>query len=920
MKRSRDTDHMSNEDVHSQRIVRRKLQPRSLSPVKLEGHSSKRSIREEQSEVYDKYRSRGGGRDEFPVEQQQRSNKDSSDLPDNKRSKSSGGYNSSHHRSNYSAMHYHDKDDGGNGRSRDSHVSSSRRDSSHMTSPSNHISRPPRPPSPSSEPFDYSLRVGNIDYSLSDNQVRENLFSEFKKFGFVNIKVIGYGKERHAYVNFNRADDAKAAYTGMQSYNLNGRDLDVGWSRSTLTRFPDILTQKFNEPRGNKKRHVEEPSSSYDSYHGNAHSSSDRGEPYHQSSRTNMRDISYRNGSSSSSRDRRPHSTGGASEKAVAVIDPTATRTLFVGNLEIDITERELRDIFSPYGRIESVDIKTTRTSTAAYSFVKFFTIKDAIVAKNELHGRLYGTFRLSIGFGKGTPAAKVWIGNITCYADVSEIRKELDRFGLIRRVDYVNDDNHCFVHFDGLDSAEAAVASLKEYRFKRTNRPLRIDLMQHLPHHRDNPSSHSNDNFADSGPPLVIKSYEARHGGRNNDRRFRAAEFQKESGLRDNFRPRERRQGRVLSEGGTNSPQYTTEKFRHSYNSDRSGGGRGGSSRKRERSPPHTYPERRDSEHNGDSRSKKPRNGFDAYEYHKLYKLTDKPPPSSAASHSRSRPRTPEGGERERKETDENERKSSPKENSSHKNGDREETKSVHSAGSDLPPPPPTIPTETYDTALHLNSAEGVTTEEAKMPKADSAETLSDLAKMYPMAWRGNLVLKNTGFPTRMHLIGGDPAVVEMLVRCREGKEDSSSLRITQRLRLEPPRLDEVNKRMASAGPSGHCILIALPGPTPSQSSSPDHHSNGMDTPTLPNMQLRPLRSLVSYLKQKEAAGIVALNATGDVGDLSEISDKDNVGVLHAFPPCEFSHGQLLKVAPNLGPEPGKEDHIVVLLVKGTV
>ena len=102
-------------------------------------------------------------------------------------------------------------------------------------------------------------------------------------------------------------------------------------------------------------------------------------------------------------------------------------------------------------------------------------------------------------------------------------------------------------------------------------------------------------------------------------------------------------------------------------------------------------------------------------------------------------------------------------------------------------------------------------------------------------MAWCGNLVLKKTGFPTRMHLIWGDPAVVEMLVRC---KEDANSLCITQCLRLEPPCLDEVNKRMAIAGPSGHCILIALPGPTPSQSSSPDHSTNGLDTST-PNTQL---------------------------------------------------------------------------------
>ncbi len=334
----------------------------------------------------------------------------------------------------------------------------------------------------------------------------------------------------------------------------------------------------------------------------------------------------------------------------------------------------------------------------------------------------------------------------------------------------------------------------------------------------------------------------------------------------------------------------------------------------KRDRSP-HMHNDK-GPDYNGGG-AKRTKNGFDAYEYNKMYKRTDKPAP---LQRGRSRLDNTEGGGH--REMDTREIKSPREDSNHHKNEEQDETKSVHSGGSDIPPPPPTIPTETYDTALNLSSSE-VTAEGSKITKAESAETLGDLAKLYPMAWRGNLVLKNTGFPTRMHLIGGDPAVVEMLVRCREGKEDASSLRITQRLRLEPPRLDEVNKRMASAGPSGHCILIALPGPTPSQSSSPDHSSNGLDsTGALPNMQLRPLRSLVSYLKQKEAAGIVALNAPGDrnIGDVSDISDKDNIGVLHAFPPCEFSHSQLLKVVPNLGPEPAKEDHIVVLLVKGTV
>lgn len=251
-------------------------------------------------------------------------------------------------------------------------------------------------------------------------------------------------------------------------------------------------------------------------------------------------------------------------------------------------------------------------------------------------------------------------------------------------------------------------------------------------------------------------------------------------------------------------------------------------------------------------------------------------------------------------------------------------------------------------DTALKLcDSTEPISpdSDNSKPVNTDSTNaelSLSELAKSFPIAWHGSLVLKNTGFPTRMHIVGGDPGVAELLLRNKDrggggagdssagggeqSSSSSSSLRITQRLRLEPPRLEEVNKRMSSAGPSGHCILLALPGtilapPTQPPGSAAEGGGEGGS-----QLQLRPLRSLVSYLKQKEAAGIVALTsaditAAGEsLGMPPADSSKDVVGVLHAFPPCKFSQSQLLKIAPNVGSEPSKEDHIVVLLVKGTV
>ena len=84
------------------------------------------------------------------------------------------------------------------------------------------------------------------------------------------------------------------------------------------------------------------------------------------------------------------------------------------------------------------------------------------------------------------------------------------------------------------------------------------------------------------------------------------------------------------------------------------------------------------------------------------------------------------------------------------------------------------------------------------------------------------------------------------------KGSESTHQLRVTQRLRLESSRLEEVNKRLSGAGTDGHALLLALP------------HTSGQEQAVAPaDSNYRPIRSLVNYLKQKDAAGIVALSGT---------------------------------------------------------
>ena len=59
--------------------------------------------------------------------------------------------------------------------------------------------------------------------------------------------------------------------------------------------------------------------------------------------------------------------------------DPLATRTLFAGNLEVNITEEELRRIFGRFGTVEDIDIKRPPPGTGnAYAFVRFVNLDMA--------------------------------------------------------------------------------------------------------------------------------------------------------------------------------------------------------------------------------------------------------------------------------------------------------------------------------------------------------------------------------------------------------------------------------------------------------------------------------------------------------------------------------------------------------------
>jgi len=171
-------------------------------------------------------------------------------------------------------------------------------------------------------------------------------------------------------------------------------------------------------------------------------------------------------------------------------------------------------------------------------------------------------------------------------------------------------------------------------------------------------------------------------------------------------------------------------------------------------------------------------------------------------------------------------------------------------------------------------------------------AKSITDLAKRVEKSWEGGLILKNSLFPTKLLLTEGEMEVVEQLMR---DEQDKPYLKITQRLRLDQAKLDDVSKRISSS--TSHAIFLAL-----ASSSGQVPITDGAE------VQSRPLRNLVSYLKQKEAAGVISL----------QNRETEQSGVLYAFPPCAFSMDLLRRVAGNLSDEGSKDDHLVVVVVRG--
>jgi len=314
-------------------------------------------------------------------------------------------------------------------------------------------------PSSSSDPYDRdhgnksdqprlytSICVKNINPNISDSEIRDLCNKKFSKYGTNSIKIYHRNQERVAFVNFTNCEDARKARhakTGLVWENMQVL-LEPVYYRKTVPAEQPIKRDSPRErsPPPRRQRRPSPPSPSPPPVRNRSHnqsSSSRHQRPISppRSSRPPRRpyspyiplppDLANYTGKSSSrqqqrsppspvhrhhhkqQRNRSPNGHRSASPSSPvphrANLDNETnsqqepTRTLSVENLERDITESKLKEIFGRYGTIEEIDLKK-QSSKRAYAFIQYENMDMAYDARRAMDGQCIGKIECKIGYG----------------------------------------------------------------------------------------------------------------------------------------------------------------------------------------------------------------------------------------------------------------------------------------------------------------------------------------------------------------------------------------------------------------------------------------------------------------------------------------------------------------------------------------
>ena len=357
------------------------------------------------------------------------------------------------------------------------------------------------------------LCVSSLHPKASDDVVRDTLYREYKKYGDISVRIVLEPDERVGYVYFRSFEDAGDARHSKSRIILFDKPAIVepvyeSRSEQALVRRQRSVTPPPTYSRYRSRSPVRSEYQYRDyreDYHYQPHYSS-RGCHHEYHPRGELYTRGYRGrGSYNGERGRGGYNgdrgrgyyrgRGGdrhyeprddyKKERFPSYLthippedDPMATRTLFAGNLELNITEEEMKKIFGVFGNLVDVDIKRPPPGTGnAFAFVRYENLDMANRAKVELSGQFIGKFQCKIGYGKANPTPKVWVGGLGTWCPESLLWKEFDRFGAIKSIEYEKGDTHAYIVYEMVDAAQAAVQEMRGFPLGGPDKRLRIDF-----------------------------------------------------------------------------------------------------------------------------------------------------------------------------------------------------------------------------------------------------------------------------------------------------------------------------------------------------------------------------------------------------------------------------------------------------------
>lgn len=741
-----------------------------------------------------------------------------------------------------------------------------------------------------------TLLISNLGSQVSDEDVEDALFHEFKKFGDVSVK-LSHTPElgRIAYVNFRHPEDAKEARHAKSSRLVLGdRQLKIEpmYVRRRSATPPDVGYLPVHAPYPYRQRSLSPPVPGV----------------------SNIRDLRARHYALeqlglSRERERLLDYYGMLDERGrpygfppMPVVedlkpedDQRATSNLFIGNLDGNVTEAELRRGFDKYGIIEDVVIKRpSRGQGGAYAFVKFQNLDMAHRAKVAMQGRLIGGNPIKIGYGKANPTTRLWVGGLGPGNSLAALAREFDRFGSIRNIDYVKGDSFAYIQYESLDAAQAACTQMRGFPLGGPERRLRVDFakVEESPS-RPFPSGYQ--------PPVALPSHydllgEAYSRHRSLERELRGARDRLSPPSHSLLSLRERERA-LLERDYPTSPTRSLE--RRTAGVEAFGrSGRGARSRSRSRERWLKEREERRSRRRSRSRSVSAERQTEEREKERVRSRVRGPlgTVSPDASPDRARVRAPDST-------------TEPRDHSPDSGGGVRHSTAATAASEEDPPSGRHHSKRSSSDHVNNNNnhhqhrnSEIITTGSPAAIHTNTTSPPSTLSEFAQTAlsktWHGFFALKNSSFPTDLYLLEGGAAFFSAVMKDSPKLQNQpSQLKIAQRLRMDQTRLDEVSRRIKLGRPDNFAILLALQGPVDRQAPAPE-----------PGLQVRLLRHLVTYLRNKEAAGVVSLPA---------VKEGAPGAMLYAFPPGEFSQQYLQAAKRTVGNL--DEEHMVIVIVNDT-